>query len=69
MQILRKGNLPENDIYIGTCNYCKCKIQIQRKEGKFQSCQWDGKWVDYACPTEGCKTTIHCYKMSKNTMG
>lgn len=56
MIIIRKGILPANQQYSGTCNHCGAMVRFLKKEAKVKS---HGNpnlthLIQVACPTEGC---------------
>ena len=56
MKIIKEGQLPELDIFKGTCIHCKSVIEAERHELKANN---DGRnGTDYIGPCEFCKKTM-----------
>lgn len=54
MHILKAGKLPEDNIYTGTCQHCKCQVSFTQREARYSSDQRDGDLLTVKCPTIGC---------------
>jgi hypothetical protein len=50
IKIVRRGELPEEKIYRGTCSYCKTEFTFNGSDGKFRSDQRDGDYYEIDCP-------------------
>lgn len=57
MEIIKKGKLPEDEVYYGKCYYCKTEMKSFRKELKFQSDFRDGDYYYHSCPL--CGKTVY----------
>lgn len=62
MKIISRGSLPENDVYRGTCGWCKTVFDCARHEGKFQAArdQRDEDRLVVPCPV--CTKNVNAYK-------
>lgn len=62
MRIITPGQLPEEQIFKGTCHYCKCVFECKRAEGEYHqaSSQRDDNYLSVKCPT--CGRTANAYK-------
>lgn len=61
MKILRRGNLPENSIYRGTCNHCKTEFECAQHEGKLVL-RPSTSFLEVSCPV--CQTKAIAYKLA-----
>lgn len=50
MRIISPGQLPEEQLFKGTCSNCKTVFECKRSEGKFSSAQRDGIMLEVTCP-------------------
>lgn len=50
IKILKQGRLPEEVTYKFTCGHCRTEFTAQAKDGKVQSDQREGSWLEVACP-------------------
>ena len=53
MKIIRRGTLPTEKVYEGTCNHCDTVVEFQAKEAKLVSDQRDGDYYEIQCPVCG----------------
>jgi hypothetical protein len=60
VKILKHGKLPDDDVFRGTCHYCKTEFECKRHEGKYIDDQRDGPFLEVNCPVCGKKT--YAYK-------
>ena len=61
MKILRRGNDPQNDVYRGTCSYCKTEFECLRHEGKYEEdFREGGGFLRVDCPV--CTKSAIAYK-------
>lgn len=56
MDIVKRGSLPENREYNGTCVHCRTEVRFKRSEATLHSDR-DGSFVKVECPT--CKKDIY----------
>lgn len=63
MKILKHGRLPEEDIFRGTCSYCKTEFECKRHEGKMHYArdQRDENYLTVDCPVCTKSTTAYKY--------
>lgn len=59
MEIIKKGKLPEEQIFEGDCYYCNSLIRAKQKEIEVTHCQRDGTYGSGQCPV--CKTNMTFY--------
>lgn len=57
IEVIERGNLPEDQPYDATCNHCRSKLRFLRKDAKFTSDQRDGDFLTIACPV--CSHPVH----------
>lgn len=50
MDIIRKGQIPEEVSVTWTCTKCRSEIRAQRSEGEEHHDQRDGNFVTFVCP-------------------
>ena len=62
LEVLVKGNLPEDKVYQGTCTRCGCTVRGPKRDWRTTSCQRDGETVSADCPTPGCGYPIYGQK-------
>lgn len=60
MEILVRGQIPEETSFIGICSRCSTKVRFKRKEGQYVSNQHDGEMCKVACPV--CNGDIYGYR-------
>jgi|FAXJ01.1.fsa_nt_gi hypothetical protein len=62
MKIIRKGILPTNIIYTGTCGYCHCELECNYTEVSKRDLgdRYSGEIIEHSipCPTKGCSRQI-----------
>lgn len=62
MKIISKGILPQNQVYHGTCNYCRAIVEVAGKEVSVRNLgdRYSGEIIEHSvkCPTEGCDCQI-----------
>ncbi len=56
VEVLRKGDRPEDRVYTGTCIQCRSLLRFKRSEARFVSDQRDGDAVVVECPV--CKKDL-----------
>lgn len=62
MKILKKGKLPDDELWVGKCGYCGCEVEILRDECRdITSDQKDGTMGKFTCPTNGCRKDAWAY--------
>jgi RNase P subunit RPR2 len=54
MKIIKRGQVPGNEVYRLDCNHCHTEFEIEAKEAKYNSDQRDGDYLSIECPI--CKT-------------
>lgn len=63
MKILKLGTLPEDEIFRGTCHYCKTEFECKRSEGTYEYDQRDRNgFLRVQCPNPLCKKSTVAYK-------
>lgn len=50
MKIIKEGQLPQERLYVCTCDNCKTEFSFHQKEGKVVHDQRDGPYITIACP-------------------
>ena len=62
MKIIKKGILPENILYEGTCGHCHCEVECNYTEvsKRNRGNRYSGELIEYSvpCPTKGCNRQI-----------
>ena len=62
MKIIRKGILPKDRLYNGTCNNCGCQVEAAEEEVTKHNLgdRYSGEFLEYyvLCPTQGCGRRI-----------
>lgn len=58
MEILEKGQLPQEREYKATCRICNTKFRFKEKEGQLNHDQRDGDYISVTCPLPGCGYTV-----------
>lgn len=59
MQIIKRGIIPAERDWKGTCNYCKSIIEAKQAELKVENNQRDGSWGMAKCPV--CGSSMNFY--------
>lgn len=59
MEILERGKLPSEKVYVCTCNSCESKVRFTEGEANYQPDQRDGDYVWVKCPV--CSSIITHY--------
>lgn len=59
MQIIKRGIIPSEREWKGTCYHCKSVIEAKQDELKVESNQHDGEWGDAKCPV--CESSMNFY--------
>lgn len=59
MEILERGKLPSEQVYVCTCGSCKSKLRFTQSEATVHYDQRDGDYVWVKCPV--CSSTITHY--------
>lgn len=58
MEIVKRGQLPEERVYGLQCDHCMTEFKFKQSEGVYNSGDYkEGPWVAIDCPV--CKR--HCY--------
>lgn len=57
IEVIRRGNLPENDQFDVKCNHCKSEIRFLRSDARLTSDQRDGDFLKVDCPV--CNHAVH----------
>lgn len=50
MEVIHRGELPEQKRYQAECNYCRSVMRFQRSEAEYVSDQRDGDCLKVICP-------------------
>lgn len=50
VEILKRGELPAKQVFMGSCFYCKTEVRCAREDGVFSSDQRDGDMLKIDCP-------------------
>jgi len=53
MEIIKRGIIPKEKLYIGECDNCDTKFRFKRKEAKSEEDDRDGCFLKIKCPV--CK--------------
>ena len=64
MEIIKKGRLPEEEIFEGDCHNCKTEFRCKRCEGTYESYQRDGDFLRVTCPL--CNREAIAYPVRNN---
>lgn len=64
MKIIKRGILPDEKDFRGTCSVCGTIAEAKQKELKVRSDQRDGDTASATCPI--CKNTMHFYPLNKS---
>lgn len=56
MDVIKKGKLPEDNVYLGSCHHCGTVVKFMRSEGELVFDQRDGDYIEIECPL--CHTSI-----------
>lgn len=64
MEIIRKGELPEEKVWRGECSYCKTVVEAKQKELEVTYDQRDGSYGSAKCPL--CKKVMNFYLKSES---
>lgn len=64
MKIIKKGKLPELEVYRATCYICKTVFEYQASEGEYFSNQRDGTGYVVNCPL--CHKEVYHYPKALN---
>lgn len=67
MEILNRGELPEERNWVGTCNQCHSRIRAKQKELEIHHCQREGSWGTANCPV--CSISMYFYPERKIDQG
>jgi len=60
MKIIKKGKLPGEELFTGTCSNCRTRFECLRSEGKYEvGDQRDGPFLRATCPL--CKFEAIAY--------
>lgn len=65
VEIIRQGQIPEEQVFEATCTNCKTHFRFKRKEAKYVSDQRDGDFLEIPCPL--CSKTVYKSPSSPNT--
>lgn len=57
MEIIKKGKLPSERVFVAVCDHCSTKFRFKQSEGKVTYDQRDGDFISVKCPL--CKKTVH----------
>jgi RNase P subunit RPR2 len=57
VEVVIKGNAPEDRIYRATCGHCSSLLQFKQSEATFTSDQRDGDYVSVSCPV--CNSSVN----------
>jgi hypothetical protein len=63
MKVVRKGVIPEDKKWFGTCSNCKSQVEAIGKELKVTSDQRDGTFGEAPCPI--CKHRMIFYPVTE----
>lgn len=63
MKIIKRGEVPGNEVYRLDCNHCHTEFEIKASEAKYSSDQRDGDYLSIDCPV--CKTMCTHYVRSR----
>lgn len=50
IEILKKGTLPKDKVYIIECDYCTTSFKFNREDARYNSDQRDGDFLSILCP-------------------
>lgn len=53
MRIIKRGVIPEEKLYRGTCRKCKTEVEFKARDAVFISTQKDGDSYQWMCPVCG----------------
>jgi hypothetical protein len=54
----RRGQLPAEKLYVGTCSKCKSQYRAQQKDLTYESDYRESSYV-HRCILTGCNTTVY----------
>lgn len=58
MKIIKPGKIPDPNIWMGTCHYCKCEFECTDSEKEtYDDPREQQGWVTARCPT--CDTNTY----------
>lgn len=57
VQIISKGQIPEERVYQSTCPRCKTVFRFQQFEANYNRCQTEGDFLTISCPLCDDKVT------------
>lgn len=57
IEVVERGEMPEDRPYEATCNNCRSKLRFLRGDAKFTPDQRDGDFLTVTCPV--CKQSVH----------
>ncbi len=57
VEVVIKGDGPEERMYRATCRHCQSLLQFTRSEATFTSDQRDGDYVSVICPV--CSSSVN----------
>ena len=58
MEILKRGSIPSERVYIVTCNHCKSELKFRQEEGDMTRDQRGGDYISVVCPVCGEPVTV-----------
>lgn len=59
MEILHKGELPEDKKWVGNCHKCSSRIRAKQSEIEVSHCQREGSYGSGTCPV--CNSLMNFY--------
>jgi RNase P subunit RPR2 len=57
IEVIERGELPEDRPYEATCNRCRSKLRFLRGDAQFTADQRDGDFLTVKCPV--CGESVH----------
>lgn len=66
MEIIKRGQLPEDRVYGLQCDTCKTEFKFKQSEGRYSSDYREGSYVAIACPV--CSRDCYAYPGKTSSM-
>jgi arylamine N-acetyltransferase len=63
VEIIRKGELPQEKWYEYTCQNCHTRFKFRQKEAKLHDDQREGSWWSINCPLSGCNQACNIARL------